>query len=73
MRKSKFSPRCVSPVRRVFEHRGEHASHWACIESIASKICCTAQTLDNWDKQHERVGGMHDGMTTAEAGCVVDQ
>ena len=35
-------------VRMVLEHRGEHASQWAAIVSIAAKIGCTAQTLIEW-------------------------
>ena len=34
-------------VRMVLEHRGEHASQWAAIVSIAAKIGCTAQTLND--------------------------
>ena len=30
-------------VRMVQEHRGEHASQWAAIGSIAAKIGCTAR------------------------------
>ena len=68
MRKSKFSPEVRErAVRMVFEHRDEHSSQWACIESIAGKIGCTAQTLDNWVKQHERDTGQRDGLSTAEA------
>jgi transposase len=32
-------------VRLVFEYQGEHESQWAAIESIASKIGCTPDTL----------------------------
>ena len=68
MRKSKFSPEVRErAVRMVFEHRNEHPSQWACIESIAGKIGCTAQTLDNWVKQHQRDTGQREGLTTAEA------
>ncbi len=35
----------------VLEHRGEHASQWAAIVSIAAKIGCTAQTLREWVRQ----------------------
>jgi transposase-like protein len=50
----------------VFEQRGEHASQWAAIESIAPKIGCTSQTLLNWVRQHERDTGQRDGLTSAE-------
>jgi transposase-like protein len=40
-------------VRMVQEHRAEYPSLWACIESIAPKIGCVAQTLHEWVKQHE--------------------
>lgn len=31
-------------VRMVYEHESEHASQWASVESIASKIGCAPQT-----------------------------
>jgi len=63
----KFSPEVRErSVRMVFEQRGEHASQWAAIESIAPKIGCTSQTLLNWVRQHERDTGQRDGLTTAE-------
>jgi transposase len=69
MRKSvKFSPEVRErAVRMVFEHQGEHASQWAAVVSIAGKIGCTAQTLLNWVRQHERDTGQREGVTTAEA------
>ncbi|RZS58193.1 hypothetical protein EV685_0472 [Sphaerotilus mobilis] len=54
-------------VRMSLEHRGEHASQWACIKSIDGTIGCTAQTLDNRVKQHERDSGVSDGIATAKA------
>ncbi len=35
-------------VRMVFEHQHEHESQWSTIESISSKIGCTAETLRRW-------------------------
>src|ERR1700681_3683714 len=53
-------------VRMVMEHRGDHASQWAAIVSIAAKIGCTAQTLHNWVAQAERDQGRRAGPTTDE-------
>jgi transposase-like protein len=50
----------------VQEHRGEYPSLWACIESIAPKIGCVAQTLHEWVKQHEIDTGLRDGLNTDE-------
>lgn len=64
----KFSPEVRErAVRMVFEHQAEHASQWAAVVSIAGKIGCTAQTLLNWVRQHERDTGQREGVTTAEA------
>jgi len=68
MRKSvKFSPEVRErAVRLVLEHRNEHPSQWASIESIAPKIGCTPQTLLTWVRQHVRDTGLRDGVATAE-------
>jgi transposase-like protein len=68
MRKSvKVSPEVRErAVRLVLEHRNEHPSQWASIESIAPKIGCTPQTLLTWVRQHERDTGLRDGVATAE-------
>ena len=50
----------------VVEHRGEHASEWAAIGSIAAKIGCTAETLRGWVRQSERDQGLRAGPTTDE-------
>ena len=50
----------------VQEHRGEYPSLWACIESIAPKIGCVAQTLHEWVKQHEIDTDVRDGLNTDE-------
>lgn len=68
MKKStKFSPEVRErAVRLVQEHRGEYASLWAAIESIAPKIGCVSQTLLDWVKQSEVDAGGRTGTTTAE-------
>ncbi len=50
----------------VQEARADHPSQWTAIESIASKAGCTAQTLSNWVRQHERDTGQREGPTTSE-------
>jgi len=52
MSKSKYSPEVRErAVRMVSEHRADYPSQWAAIQSIAAKIGCTPQTLDNWVKK----------------------
>ena len=53
-------------VRMVRDHQGDHASQWAAIASIASKIGCTAESLRRWLQQAERDAGMRPGATTDE-------
>jgi transposase len=53
-------------VRLVFEHQGEHASQWAAIGSIASKIGCTPETLRKWVRRAERDQGLRSGMTGSD-------
>ena len=53
-------------VRLVEEHEREHSSQWAAIQSIASKIGCSAETLRKWVRQTERDHGRRPGLTTAE-------
>jgi transposase len=50
----------------VLEHQGEHASQWAAISSIASKIGCSSETLRNWVRQSERNQGLRPGLTSTE-------
>ena len=66
-RPSKYSPEARErAVRMVREHGPEHASQWAAITSIASKIGCTGETLRNWVRQAERDAGQRTGLTTDE-------
>ncbi len=53
-------------VRLVFEHQGEHASQWAALSSIASKIGCTPETLRKWVRRAECDQGLRGGMTSSD-------
>ncbi len=51
----------------VQEQRGEYQSLWAAIESIAPKIGCVPQTLNEWVKRAEVDAGAREGVTSSEA------
>ena len=62
---NKFSPEVrTRAVRMVLDHEGEHASRWASVVSIAAKIGCTPQTLNEWVKKAEVDSGRKPGLTT---------
>ena len=64
---NRFSPEVRErAVRMVLEHRGDHASQWAAIASIAAKIGCTGETLRGWVRQAERDSGQRTGLTSDE-------
>ena len=65
---NKFSPEVRErAVRMVQEHRGDYPSLWAAIESIAPKIGCVPQTLNEWVKQAEVNSGQRAGTSISDA------
>lgn len=65
--RTRYSPEVRErAVRMVLEQEAQHPSQWAAIQSIASKIGCTAETLRKWVRQAERDSGRRPGLTTQE-------
>ena len=53
-------------VRLVREAQQDDSSQWAAIQSVASKIGCTPETLRKWVRQAEYDSGARNGLTTSE-------
>ncbi len=67
MKQPRYSPEVRQrAVRLVLESRREGESLWSVIESVAGKIGCAAQTLNEWVKQHQRDAGEREGPTSAD-------
>ena len=66
-RPTRYSPEVRErSVRLVLDQADKHSSQWAAIQSVASKIGCTAETLRKWVRQAEYDSGARDGLTTEE-------
>ncbi len=66
-RPSRFSPEVRErAIRLVMEQRPAQPSEWAALQSVASKMGTTAETLRKWVRQAERDTGQRPGLTTGE-------
>ena len=62
---NKYSPEvCERAVRLVFDKEGQHGSRGQAIMSIAAKIDCALQTLNDWVKRAEVDGGKRAGVSS---------
>lgn len=65
---NKFSPEVRErAVRLVLDNEGQHGSRWQVVMSIAAKIGCTPQTLNEWVKKAEVDSGRRAGVSTEMA------
>ena len=61
----RFSPEVrARAVGLVFEDEKDHSSRWATVTSIAAKIGCTAQSLNERVKRAEVDNGVRGGVPT---------
>ncbi|WP_085990722.1 IS3 family transposase [Cereibacter sphaeroides] len=62
---NKFSPEVRErAVRLVLDNEAQHPSRWQAVMSIAVKIGCTPQTLNDWVKKAEVDSGRRAGIPT---------
>ncbi len=63
--RNKYSPEVRERgVRLVLDNEGQHPSRWQAVTSIAAKIGCTPQTLNDWVKKAEVDSGQRAGIPT---------
>jgi transposase len=66
-RPSRFSPEVRErAVRMLYEQESSHSSRWAALQSIASKIGCSAETSRKWVDRAEIDSGAKGGVTTSD-------
>jgi len=53
-------------VHLLQEQRDQHASEWAAMNAIASKVGCTTETLRKWVRQSEIDQGKREGLNRSE-------
>ena len=53
-------------VRLLFDRQADYESQWSAMQSIASKIGCSAETLRKWVRQSEADQGCRMGLSTRE-------
>jgi len=54
-------------VRLVLTSEHEHKSRWSTIQSVATKIGCTPETLRTWVNKIEVDSGVKSGITTDQS------
>ena len=65
---NKFSPEVRErAVRMVFDNAGQHGSRWQTVMSIAAKIGCAPQTLNEWVRKAEVDSGKRPGVSSEMA------